>query len=135
MSACAAASAAGRSTMRTVPRDCATQPRARRSARIFATPSRVARALSFNGLGNAFRIAAINGGRHVAPSFAGDTIYAWSEVKEKVALAERADVGALHLRTVAAKDQSCAEFPDVGTDGKPHPAAVLDLDYWVLMPR
>jgi 2-methylfumaryl-CoA hydratase len=95
----------------------------------------LARALSFNGLGNAFRIAAINGGRHVAPSFAGDTIYAWSEVKEKVALAERADVGALHLRTVATKDQPCAEFPDVGSDGKPHPALVLELDYWVLMPR
>jgi 2-methylfumaryl-CoA hydratase len=95
----------------------------------------LARALSFNGLGNAFRLAAINGGRHVAPSFAGDTIYAWSEVKEKVALAERADVGALHVRTVAAKDQPCADFPDTGADGTPHPAVVLDLDYWVLMPR
>jgi 2-methylfumaryl-CoA hydratase len=95
----------------------------------------LARALSFNGLGNAFRLAAINGGRHVAPSFAGDTIYAWSEIKEKVALAERADIGALHLRTVAAKDQPCADFPDTGADGKPHPAVVLDLDYWVLMPR
>jgi len=95
----------------------------------------LARALSFNGLGNAFRIAAINGGRHVAPSFAGDTIYAWSEVKEKAALAERADVGALHLRTVATKDQACAEFPDTGADGKPHPSVVLDLDYWVMIPR
>ena len=33
----------------------------------------LARALSFNGLANAFHIAAINGGRHVAPCFAGDT--------------------------------------------------------------
>jgi 2-methylfumaryl-CoA hydratase len=40
----------------------------------------LARSLSFNGLANAFSIAAINGGRHVAPAFAGDTIYAWSEV-------------------------------------------------------
>ena len=95
----------------------------------------LARALSFNGLGNAFRIAAINGGRHVAPSFAGDTIYAWSEVKERAALAESADIGALHLRTIATKDQPCAEFPDAGADGKPHPAVVLDLDYWVLIPR
>jgi 2-methylfumaryl-CoA hydratase len=95
----------------------------------------LARALSFNGLCNAFRIAAINGGRHVAPSFAGDTIYAWSEVKEKAALAERADVGALHLRTIAAKDQPCSDFPDLGPDGRAHPAVVLDLDYWVLVPR
>ena len=31
----------------------------------------LARALSFNGLANAFHITAINGGRHVAPLFAG----------------------------------------------------------------
>ena len=95
----------------------------------------LARALSFNGLGNAFRIAAINGGRHVAPSFAGDTIYAWSEVKEKAELAGRRDIGALRLRTVAAKDHPCADFPDTDGAGKPHPAVVLDLDYWVLLPR
>ena len=40
----------------------------------------LARALSFNGLGNAFHVAAINGGRHVAPLFAGCTVFAWSEV-------------------------------------------------------
>jgi 2-methylfumaryl-CoA hydratase len=40
----------------------------------------LARALSFNGLANAFKIAALNGGRHVAPCFAGDTVYAWTEV-------------------------------------------------------
>jgi 2-methylfumaryl-CoA hydratase len=95
----------------------------------------IARAHSFNGLANAFRIAAINSGNHVAPSFAGDTIYAWSEVKEKAELPGRRDVGALRLRTVATKDQPCADFPDRGTDGKPHPAVLLDLDYWVLMPR
>ncbi|MFQ6017951.1 MAG: MaoC family dehydratase [Kiloniellaceae bacterium] len=93
------------------------------------------RALSFNGLGNAFRIAAINGGRHVAPSFAGDTIYAWSEVLEIIALPGRADLGALRLRTVAAKDRPCADFPLHGAGGKPDPAVVLDLDYTVLMPR
>src|SRR5437899_12793071 len=35
----------------------------------------LARALSFNGLGNAYHIAAINGGRHVAPLFAGCTVF------------------------------------------------------------
>ena len=43
----------------------------------------LARALSFNGLENAFHIAAINGGRHVSPAFAGDTVYAYSEVLDK----------------------------------------------------
>jgi 2-methylfumaryl-CoA hydratase len=94
----------------------------------------LARALSFNGLGNAFRIAALNGGRHVGPCFAGDTLYAWSEVLDKAELAGRHDVGALRLRLVAAKDQPCADFPDKSGDAY-HPAVVLDLDYWALMPR
>jgi 2-methylfumaryl-CoA hydratase len=94
----------------------------------------LARALSFNGLGNAFRIAALNGGRHVAPCFAGDTLYAWSEVLDKAELAGRRDVAALRLRTVAAKDHPCADFPDKAGDAY-HPAVVLDLDYWALMPR
>ena len=57
------------------------------------------------------------------------------EVKAKAELSGRRDIGALRLRTVAAKDQACADFPDKGADGKPHPAVVLDLDYWVFMPR
>jgi 2-methylfumaryl-CoA hydratase len=95
----------------------------------------LARALSFNGLANAFRIAAIHGGRHVAPSFAGDTIYAWSEVVGKSALAGRGDLGALRLRTIAAKDHPCTDFPKAGADGKYPAPVVLDLDYSVLMPR
>jgi len=95
----------------------------------------LARALSFNGLANGFRLAAINGGRHVAPSFAGDTIYAWSEVLGKFHLPGRTDLGALRLRTVAAKDRACADFPYQGPDGKPDPSVVLDLDYTVLIPR
>jgi 2-methylfumaryl-CoA hydratase len=95
----------------------------------------LARALSFNGLANGFRVAAINGGSHVGPTFGGDTIYAWSEILERAALPERSDVGALRVRTIAAKDCSCAEWPGKGADGKYHPAVVLDLDYWLLMPR
>ena len=71
----------------------------------------LARALSFNGLANAFHITAINGGRHVAPLFAGDTVFAWSEVIETAALPGRDDVGALRLRTVATKNRPCADFP------------------------
>jgi len=94
----------------------------------------LARALSFNGLANAFRIAALNGGRHVAPTFADDTLYAWSEVLDKAELPGRSDVGALRLRLVAAKDHPCGDFPDK-TGEAYHPAVVLDLDYWALMPR
>ena len=68
----------------------------------------LARALSFNGLANAFHITAINAGRHVAPLFAGCTVFAWSEVLDKADLPGRSDVGALRLRTIATKDQPCA---------------------------
>jgi 2-methylfumaryl-CoA hydratase len=95
----------------------------------------LARALSFNGLANAFKVAAINGGRHVAPAFAGDTIYCWTEVLEKSELPGRTDLGALRLRTIASKDHACADFPFKGDDGKYHPAVLLDFDYTVLMPR
>jgi 2-methylfumaryl-CoA hydratase len=94
----------------------------------------LARALSFNGLANAFHVAGINGGRHVAPLFAGDTVFAWSEVIERLELPHRADVGALRLRLVATKNRPCGDFPDrAGQDYDP--AVILDLDYWALMPR
>lgn len=95
----------------------------------------LARALSFNGLANAFKVVAINGGNHVAPSFAGDTIYAWSEVLDKSEIAGRDDLGILRLRTVATKDQSCEGFPAKNEDAKYAPCVVLDFDYTVLMPR
>jgi 2-methylfumaryl-CoA hydratase len=94
----------------------------------------LARALSFNGLGNAFHLAAINGGRHVAPLFAGVTVFAWSEVLETAELPDRADVGALRLRTIATKDRPCPDFPYKNGD-EYDPAVILDLDYWVLLPR
>ena len=95
----------------------------------------MARALSFNGLANAIKIAAINGGRHSNPSFAGDTISAWSEVVDKAEIAGHRDLGALRLRTVAVKDGESDQFPLKNTEGKYDPSVVLDLDYTVLMPR
>jgi 2-methylfumaryl-CoA hydratase len=94
----------------------------------------LARALSFNGLANAFHLAAINGGRHVAPLFAGGTVFAWSEILAKAELPGRADLGALRLRTVATNDKPCADFPLKSGDDY-NPAVLLDLDYWVLIPR
>ena len=94
----------------------------------------IARALSFNGLGNAFHVAAINGGRHVAPLFAGLTVFAWSEIVDVADIPGREDVGALRVRTLATKDRPCADFPL--KDGDEYdPSVILDLDYWVLIPR
>lgn len=95
----------------------------------------LARALSFNGLGNAQLIGAINGGSHTAPTFAGHTIYAWSEILEKSELADSPTAGALRIRTIATKDTSCEGFPDKQDEGKRDPAVVLDIDYWAVLPK
>lgn len=93
------------------------------------------RALSFNGLGNAFRIAAINAGAHANPAFAGNTIFAWSEVLGKFEVPGRRDIGALRLRLVAVRDRQASDFPLRTEDGKYHPDVLLDFDYTVLIPR
>lgn len=95
----------------------------------------LARALSFNGLGNAFHLAAINGGRHVAPCFAGDTVYAWSQILERSELPGRTDVGALRIRMIATKNMGCAVFPLKAATGEYVEGVVLDLDAWVVLPR
>lgn len=95
----------------------------------------IARALSFNGLANAFKLLAINGGRHVAPCFSGDTIYAWSKVLDAREIAAHASIGALRLRTVALKDCDASTFPHLDETGRHHPSVVLDLDYWVAIPK
>ena len=91
----------------------------------------MARALSFNGLGNLQMLAAINGGAHVSPCFAGDTLRAWSEVLDK-AETSQPSVGALRLRLVAHKGLT----PNLrGDNGKYHSHVLLDLDYWAFIPR
>ncbi|TXJ03868.1 MAG: MaoC family dehydratase [Aeromicrobium sp.] len=93
----------------------------------------LARALSFNGLANAQMIAAINGGAHASPAFAGDTVYAWSEVLEK-AETSIPSVGALRLRLVATKDRDTT-MTLRNEEGKYAAGVLLDLDMWVLIPR
>jgi 2-methylfumaryl-CoA hydratase len=93
----------------------------------------MARALSYNGLANAQLIVAINGGSHVAPAFAGDTIYAWSEVLDK-AKTPGQGVGALRLRLVATKGRD-ESMTLRGEDGKYAAGVLLDLDLWALCPR
>ncbi|MFO7855366.1 MAG: MaoC family dehydratase [Paracoccaceae bacterium] len=97
----------------------------------------LARALSFDGLATAQPIAAINGGTHAAPCFAGTTVKAWSEVLDKAepeAVGRGAPgVGALRLRLVATTAEA-AGGPLKGEDGKHAPGVLLDLDLWTLAP-
>ena len=92
----------------------------------------MARALSFNGLANAQLIAAINAGAHTNPAFAGDTVYAWSEVLD-TAETSAPGVGALRLRLVATKGRD-ESMTLKGEDGKYQPHVLLDLDLWTLCP-
>ncbi|MGF7158575.1 2-methylfumaryl-CoA hydratase [Rhodoligotrophos appendicifer] len=94
----------------------------------------LARALSFNGFANAARIGAINGGRHIAPLFAGATVFAWSQVQDRQPVPGREDVGALRLLTYATSDRPCDDFPGRNETGFAE-AVILELDYWVLIPR
>ena len=89
----------------------------------------LARAISCNGLANTFKLAAIHSGKHSAPTFAGDTIYAWSKILEKEIIHK--NVGAMMIRTIASKNDSKMNFPDKKnlTDN-----IVLDLEYSVLIP-
>jgi len=93
------------------------------------------RALSYEGLENTLQILAINGGTHANPSYAGDTIYTYTEVLERLQLPHHPQFGALRLRMVGLKNMNPAEISQGKTEGGYHPNVVLDLDYTVLMPR
>lgn len=95
----------------------------------------MARAISFNGLQNAQFMYAINSGAHANPTYAGDTIYAYTEVLETIDH-KRDDIGLLRLRTIAVKNQKSSEIDNPkGEDGKYLKNVVLDLDYTVVIPK
>jgi 2-methylfumaryl-CoA hydratase len=94
----------------------------------------VCRALSHDGLENAFAVAAIHGGSHANPTFAGDTIYCRHVVTAREEVPGRRDLGMLRLRMLGVKNHALAELPGIAS-GEKHPAVVLDLDYSVLIGR
>ena len=94
----------------------------------------IARSISFNGLQNAQWIYSINSGAHSNPTYAGDTIYAYSEVVEKIEVESRDDIALLRLRTIALKNMTPLEVESPkNEDGKYLPNVVLDLDYTVVI--
>lgn len=97
----------------------------------------VCRALSFNGLQNALGILAINGGSHVAPVFAGDTLYAVSKVVACSEISGRDDIAALRLKTWGLKNTPASSIEQLYDSQlkKYHPAVVLELDYTVCIPK
>ncbi len=91
----------------------------------------ICRALSYDGLENVISIAAINAGGHLNPTFAGDTLYARTQVLAKAALTP--DLGALRLRLLGLKNLAASEFAHAVAARSEN--LVLDLDYTVLIPR
>ncbi len=95
----------------------------------------LARAQTFDGLGNAFHMAAINGGQHVAPTYAGDTVSSVSVILKSEDLPGRSDFGALRVRTMAVKDDGLEDsFKDL-EELRQRNSVLLDLDCWVLIPK
>lgn len=95
------------------------------------------RTLTHNGLANAQWLAAINGGSHLNPTFAGDTVYAATQVLERLEL--ETGIGSLRLRTLGFKNASWEElkpqFDRAIQDKSRLPEDfILDLDYTVLIP-
>ncbi len=97
----------------------------------------VCRALAYDGLENALSMLAINGGSHVNPSHAGDTIACATTVLDKIELGQD-HVGGLRLRMIGVKnaDSASVVFPEPGEGRATHPSnVVLDLDYTIAMPK
>jgi 2-methylfumaryl-CoA hydratase len=89
-------------------------------------------------LENVLGVLALNGGSHVAPTFAGDTLCCATTVVERIAVSD-SYVGALRLRTVGAVNLDGPQHimiaqpgPAKATDA---PGVVLDLDYTVAIPK
>lgn len=97
----------------------------------------ICRALSYNGLGNATWLSAINGGTHSNPSFAGDTIYCQSEILDKQTIKDRSDLGLVRIRMLGLKNNTPDKIESLYSTEKSrtryHSDVVLDLDYTVMM--
>lgn len=95
------------------------------------------KALAYDGFENGLSIVAINGGSHVNPTFAGDTIACATMVLDKIEL-DVSHVGALRLHMIGIKDATAASivFPDAAQGRQAYPPnVVLDLDYTIVIPR
>ena len=93
------------------------------------------RSIAFNGLGNAMWLYGINSGSHANPTFAGDTIYCYTLVKDVIEHA-RKDIGLLRLQSIGLKNITPSEVESHRDEnGKYLPQVVLDLDYTLIIPR
>jgi 2-methylfumaryl-CoA hydratase len=104
-------------------------------------PLSIGYALSYNGMENRLGIVAINGGTHANPVYPGDTLYAFTDVIDKMDLP--GTYGALRLRLLVVKNEqpeATATFhiktpdPQATKEGY-NKNVVLDLDYWDMIAK
>ena len=56
--------------------------------------------------------------------------------KWKTQLKNNKDLGALRIKSIGVKDNFCKDFPLYKNDGKEYNEnVVLEIDYWVLIPK
>jgi len=94
----------------------------------------ICKALAYDGLENSLGLLAINGGSHVAPVFAGDTVCCATTVLDKFDF-PGAPVGALRLRLIGAKNVVGAAAIRLTHEGRHAPEVVLDLDCTIAIPK
>ena len=76
------------------------------------------------------RILGFNAGAHANPTVAGDTLFAWTDVLERIDLG-RPDCGALRLRLVGVKNLDPSEEPiEAESEGRQNPAASRITRTW-----
>jgi len=90
--------------------------------------------LAYDGLENIVAILAVNGGSHVSPSFAGDTLRCATQVVERYDLGD-SPVGALRLRMIGVKNVESAEQITFDERSAKSEHVVLDLDFTVAIPK
>ena len=96
------------------------------------------RAITHSGLANGLWLTAINGGAHLNPSFAGDTVYAASIILDKGHFDNREDIGWLRLKTYGFKnidEETINELMMEPEQLRISKQCVLELDYTLLMPN
>ncbi|MBI4366648.1 MAG: hypothetical protein HY543_07520 [Deltaproteobacteria bacterium] len=107
-------------------------------------PFSLAYAHALNGFENRCGIVALNGGTHVSPVYAGDTIYAFTDLIGVEPLGGDSPIGALRCRLIGVKNLPVEgsnpfeiKVPNPKRPGEMmyRPEVVLDIDYWEWMPK
>jgi len=100
-------------------------------------PMSVGYAQAYNGFENRLGLAAVNGGVHANPVYAGDTLYSMTVV-DSVDPLGAAPAGAVRCKLYVFKNFNPATDPDIALrdeKGKLIPSVALELDFWELITK